>query len=92
VKTPIGRSRTGIVFIATDDLFNVRIFRQQKLPGPPESGLRSDLIELAGALKIDVAWLREHTRYLQRALEWDAGGRQKNRLLSGSGKRQSDNE
>jgi hypothetical protein len=28
--------------------------------------------------------LREHTRYLQRASEWDAGGRLANRLLSGT--------
>src|SRR5262249_23138657 len=28
-------------------------------------------------------WLREHTRYLQRATEWDRGGRPANRLLSG---------
>jgi hypothetical protein len=29
-------------------------------------------------------WLREHTRLLLRALEWDKGGRAENRLLSGS--------
>ena len=28
--------------------------------------------------------LREHTRYLQRATEWDSGGRPANRLLSGA--------
>src|SRR5262249_13111528 len=31
----------------------------------------------------DFDWLREHTRYLQRATEWDRGGRPANRLLSG---------
>src|SRR5262249_55072126 len=31
----------------------------------------------------DFEWLREHTRYLQRATEWDRGGRPANRLLSG---------
>ena len=34
-------------------------------------------------MKRDVDWLREHTRYLQRATEWDRGGRPANRLLSG---------
>jgi hypothetical protein len=28
-------------------------------------------------------WLSEHTRYLQRATEWDVGGRPANKLLSG---------
>lgn len=36
------------------------------------------------ALNTDLNWLREGTRYLQRATEWDAGGRATNRLLSGS--------
>jgi hypothetical protein len=35
------------------------------------------------ALSTDIDWIREHTRYLQRATEWDAGGRSANRLLSG---------
>jgi TPR repeat protein len=35
------------------------------------------------ALNTDFDWLREHTRYLQRATEWDRGGRPANRLLSG---------
>lgn len=52
-------------------------------PKKPESGLRAGLIELATALRVDVEWLREHTRYLQRATEWDTGGRPHNRLLSG---------
>src|SRR5262249_23993949 len=34
-------------------------------------------------LNTDFDWLREHTRYLQRATEWDKGGRPANRLLSG---------
>src|SRR5262249_18391415 len=38
---------------------------------------------LIGALNTDLDWLREHTRYLQRATEWDRGGRPSNRLLSG---------
>jgi hypothetical protein len=37
----------------------------------------------ASALNTDLEWLREHTRYLQRAMEWNAGKRAANRLLSG---------
>src|SRR5262249_44846153 len=36
------------------------------------------------ALSPDFDWLRGHTRYLQRATEWDKGGRPANRLLSGN--------
>src|SRR5262245_29786075 len=38
---------------------------------------------LTNALNTDLGWLREHTRLLARAMEWDAGGRPANRLLSG---------
>jgi hypothetical protein len=41
------------------------------------------LVQLTSALNTDLDWLREHTRYLQRATEWDGGGRPANRLLSG---------
>jgi hypothetical protein len=36
------------------------------------------------ALNTDFDWLREHTRYLQCAIEWDVGGRAADRLLSGN--------
>lgn len=39
---------------------------------------------LTSSLNTDLDWLREHTRLLQRASEWDAGGRPVNRLLSGN--------
>jgi hypothetical protein len=42
------------------------------------------LTALANALKTDVDWLREHTRLLTRAMEWDASERPINRLLSGN--------
>jgi WD40 repeat protein len=48
---------------------------------------RSFMAGLAGlrrALSTDIAWLREHTRLLTRAREWEAAGRAENRLLSGS--------
>ena len=52
-------------------------------PKKPGSGFGQGLLDLVGALNTDLEWLREHTRYLQRATEWDAGGRPPNRLLSG---------
>src|SRR5262249_13706844 len=42
------------------------------------------LTQLVDALNTDLDWLREHTRLLLRATEWDAGGRADNRLLSGN--------
>jgi hypothetical protein len=38
---------------------------------------------LVRALNTDVSWLREHTRLLARALEWDAASRPDSRLLLG---------
>jgi cytoskeletal protein RodZ len=46
----------------------------------------SFMLGLAGlrrALRADLHWVREHTRLLTRAQEWDAAGRTENRLLSG---------
>ena len=55
-------------------------------PEPRKSGtgFAPGLTDLAAALNTDLGWLREHTRYLQRAVEWDSRGRPGNRLLSGS--------
>jgi TPR repeat protein len=52
-------------------------------PKTPGSGFGTGLAKLVAALNTDFDWLREHTRYLQRATEWDRGGRPANRLLSG---------
>jgi hypothetical protein len=52
-------------------------------PQTPGSSWANGLRELDKALKTDLSWLREHTRLLQRALEWEAGGRFEGRLLSG---------
>src|SRR5215471_6442022 len=49
----------------------------------PGAGWGSGLAKLVEALNTDFVWLREHTRYLQRAIEWDTGGRPADRLLSG---------
>jgi hypothetical protein len=53
-------------------------------PKRPGSGVGPGLTDLASALNTDLDWLREHTRLLQRATEWDMGGRPTNRLLSGA--------
>jgi TIR domain/WD domain, G-beta repeat len=53
-------------------------------PKRPGSGIKRGTAELIKALRTDLSWMRDHTRYLQRAMEWQAGGRQKNRLLTGS--------
>jgi hypothetical protein len=42
------------------------------------------LTGLRRALKTDIEWLREHTRLLTRAQEWQAADKAENRLLSGS--------
>jgi TPR repeat protein len=49
----------------------------------PGAGFGTGLANLIAALNTDFEWLRDHTRYLQRATEWDRGGRPANRLLSG---------
>jgi hypothetical protein len=41
------------------------------------------LVELREALRTDLSWVREHTRLLERAREWDGAGRLPNRMLSG---------
>ncbi|MGZ8484693.1 MAG: toll/interleukin-1 receptor domain-containing protein [Candidatus Binatia bacterium] len=51
--------------------------------GRPRSFM-AGLNALVRALNTDVAWLREHTRYLALARSWDEAGRTANRLLSGS--------
>lgn len=50
----------------------------------PRSGFGSGLVALDAALDSDLDWIREHTRLLARAMEWDGGGRSKIRLLSGA--------
>jgi TPR repeat protein len=59
------------------------IFFHADLKAAPGAGFGTGLAKLVAALNTDFDWLREHTRYLQRATEWDRGGRPVNRLLSG---------
>ena len=63
------------------DLNYIFFYEDPKVPG---SGFGTGLAKLVAALNTDFDWLREHTRYLQRAIEWDRGGRPANRLLSGN--------
>ena len=62
------------------ELNYIFFYQEPKLPG---SGFGTGLASLIAALNTDFDWLRDHTRYLQRAIEWDTGGRPANRLLSG---------
>ena len=52
-------------------------------PARPGSGWATGMRELDRALRTDLGWLREHTRLLQRALEWQSGGQAPGRLLVG---------
>jgi hypothetical protein len=63
------------------DLNYIFFYEEPKTPG---SGFGSGIARLVKALNDDLDWLREHTRLLQRATEWEAGGRPANRLLSGT--------
>ena len=63
------------------DLNYVFFYGEPKSPG---SGFGAGLTALVAALNSDLGWIREHTRLLERATEWDAGGRPASRLLSGS--------
>ena len=63
------------------ELNYIFFYEEPKVPG---SGFGNGLAKLVTALNTDFDWLREHTRYLQRAMEWDTGGRPANRLLSGN--------
>src|SRR5262245_5807306 len=49
-------------------------------PKSPGSGFGVGLNTLVAALNTDLGWIREHTRLLERATEWDAGGRPASRL------------
>jgi len=62
------------------DLNYIFFYDEPKSPG---SGFGTGQVRLVTALNTDLEWLREHTRLLQRATEWDTGGRPENRLLSG---------
>ncbi len=63
------------------DLNYIFFYPEPKSPG---SGFGAGLGKLKEALETDMGWMREHTRYEDRATEWDAGGRVPERLLLGA--------
>ena len=63
------------------ELNYIFFYEEPKVPG---SGFGTGLAMLSAGLKTDFDWLRDATRYLHRAMEWDVGGRASNRLLSGN--------
>ena len=56
------------------------IYREPESTG---SSFATGVSELDEALRVDLAWLREHTRLMQRAAEWQDGQKSAARLLSG---------
>ena len=62
------------------ELNYIFFYAEPRLPG---SGFGTGLVRLVSALDTDLDWLREHTRLLQRASEWDSAGRTESRLLFG---------
>jgi len=64
-----------------EDLNYIFFYPELKSPG---SGFGAGTARLVEALRSDLDWLREHTRLLLRATEWDTGGKSESRLLSGS--------
>jgi hypothetical protein len=50
-------------------------------PKSPGSGFGPGLLRLAAALNTDLDWLREHTRYLRLATEWEEVGKPPDRRL-----------
>lgn len=60
------------------DLNYIYCYSEPKFPG---SGFGKGLADLASALNTDLHWLREHTRYLRLAAEWEEVGRPSDRRL-----------
>ena len=59
----------------------VFFYTEPKVAG---SGFGHGLSRLVAALNTDLDWMREHTRLLARASEWEAAGHLENRMLSGA--------
>ena len=56
----------------------IYFYAEPKFPG---SGVGPGLLRLAAALNTDLDWLREHTRYLRLATEWEEVGKPPDRRL-----------
>ncbi len=74
---PLGDATVPSQLSALNYIF---FYAEPRLPG---SGFGTGLAQLVSALDTDLDWLREHTRLLQRASEWDSAGRTESRLLFG---------
>ncbi len=62
------------------DLNYIYFYTDPKVPG---SGFGTGQVRLVAALDTDLDWLREHTRLLQRATEWQSSRKPTSRLLFG---------
>ncbi len=63
------------------DLNYIHFYAEPNLPG---SGFGTGQVRLIDALKMDVGWLREHTRLEELAARWEASGRPIDLLVRGS--------
>ena len=54
------------------------------IPAAADGGFGETVERLLAALDTDLAWTKEHTEWLVKALEWDAKGRDPSLLLRGS--------
>jgi hypothetical protein len=63
------------------ELNHTFFYKEPKVPG---SGFDTGLEKLVHDVNTDFDWVREHTRYNQRAIEWDKNKRTADRLLSGN--------
>ncbi len=78
---PVGsRELVGVKPPEGLDTINYVFFHDE--PEQEQSGWGKGLKRLVDALNTDLDWLHEHTRYLQRATEWERSARKKNKLLS----------
>jgi hypothetical protein len=57
--------------------------RLQFVPFDTEAGFTRPLLLLAEALRVDLDWIREHTRLAELAKRWDGRGRPESLLLRG---------
>jgi hypothetical protein len=60
-----------------------KLSKLQFIPFHTAPGMMRPLRELAGALRIDLDWIREHTRLGELATRWDRRGRPESLLLRG---------
>jgi len=75
LRRPLGDARPPQQLAALD---YIHFYAEPKFPG---SGFGAGLLKLASALNTDLDWLREHTRYLRLAKEWEEVGKPADRRL-----------